>query len=45
MKELIVDWVINMTNLMIYILIFTKALGTPFFSTFDLTATLIGITA
>jgi len=45
MKDLIIDWTINITNLLIYILIFTKAIGTPFFNTFDLVASLVGISA
>ena len=45
MKDLIIDWTINITNLLIYILISTKAIGTPFFNTFDLVASLVGISA
>ena len=45
MEDLIIEWIINITNLLIYILIFIKALGTPFFNTFDLTASLVGISA
>ncbi len=42
-KDLMVDWIINLVNLLIYVMIFIKAIGTPFFNTFDLIATLVGI--
>ncbi len=44
-RDLVIDWIINLVNLLIYIMIFMKALGTPFFNTFDLSAALVGISA
>ena len=45
MDDLIVEWTINVVNFLIYILIFTRAIITKSFNTFDLFATLIGILA
>ncbi len=44
-NDLIIDWTINLVNFLIYIMIFVRVIGTPFFSTFDLIASLIGIIA
>ncbi|MBU2616988.1 MAG: hypothetical protein KKB79_03350 [Nanoarchaeota archaeon] len=44
-KDLMIDWIINFVNLLIYVMIFMKVIGTAFFSTFDLVASLVGITA
>jgi hypothetical protein len=44
-RNLFIDWIINLVNLLIYIMIFMKAVGRPIFNTFDLTAALIGIAA
>lgn len=44
-RNLFIDWTINLVNLLIYIMIFIKAIGKPFFNIFDLTAALVGITA
>lgn len=45
MKDLIVEWIINVVNFLIYILIFSRAVIMNSFDIFDLIATLIGISA
>jgi len=45
MKELIIEWTINVVNFLIYILIFLRAMGTTCFNTLDLSAALVGVSA
>ncbi|MBU1252074.1 MAG: hypothetical protein KJ905_03190 [Nanoarchaeota archaeon] len=44
-KDILIDWIINLVNLLIYTMILMKAIGTLFFNTFDLVAALVGIVA
>jgi len=45
MNEELFDWLVNLINYLIFLYIFIKAFGTQCFNTYDLSVTLMGISA